>query len=114
MIKKIYYYASFLLLSGCGGSSIPAEYTQKDQWPSIYPDYTQVTVPVNIAPLSFEYEGQADEMVARYAVGSDDIICNGQPAIDKWHSLTQKAKGNAITVEVYTRNGNQWTISVTV
>ena len=100
---------SFLLLSSCGGPSVPSVFTQKDQLPAIYPDYTQVTVPVNMAPLSFEYDGEADEMVARYAVGNDDIVCNGQPAIDEWHSLAQKAKGNAITVEVYTRNGDQWT-----
>ena len=98
-----------LLLMACGGPSVPSEFTQKDQLPAIYPDYTQVTVPVNMAPLSFEYDGEADEMVARYAVGNDDIVCNGQPAIDEWHSLAQKAKGNAITVEVYTRNGDQWT-----
>ena len=100
---------SFLLLSSCGGPSVPSVFTQKDQLPAIYPDYTQVTVPVNMAPLSFEYDGGADEMVARYAVGNDDIVCNGQPGIDEWHSLAQKAKGNAITVEVYTRNGDQWT-----
>ena len=98
-----------LLLMACGGPSVPSVFTQKDQLPAIYPDYTQVTVPVNMAPLSFEYDGEADEMVARYAVGNDDIVCNGQPSIDDWHSLAQKAKGNAITVEVYTRNGDQWT-----
>ena len=100
---------TYLLLSSCGGPSVPSVFTQKDQLPAIYPDYTQVTVPVNMAPLSFEYDGEADEMVARYAVGNDDIVCNGGPAIDEWHSLAQKAKGNAITVEVYTRNGDQWT-----
>ena len=97
-----------LLLVACG-QSVPTEYTQKDQLPTIYPDYTEVTVPVNIAPLSFEYDGQVDEMVARYAVGDKEIVCNGQPDIDEWHAMAEKAKGDAITVEVYTRNGDQWT-----
>ena len=100
--------ASVILLVACG-PSVPTEYTQSDQLPAIYPDYAQVTVPVNIAPLSFEYDGQADEMVARYAVGSDEIVCDGKPDIDAWHALAEKAKGNAITVDVYTRNGDQWT-----
>ena len=100
--------ASGILLAACS-SSVPTEYTQADKLPAIYPDYAQVTVPVNIAPLSFEYDGQADEMVARYAVDDEDIVCNGQPDIDAWHSLTQKAKGKAITVDVYTRTGDQWT-----
>ncbi len=102
------YLASVILLVACG-PSVPTEYTQSDQLPAIYPDYAQVTVPVNIAPLSFEYDGQADEMVARYAVGSDEIVCDGKPDIDAWHALAEKAKGNAITVDVYTRNGDQWT-----
>ncbi|MBO4659447.1 MAG: PD40 domain-containing protein [Prevotella sp.] len=99
---------SCILMVACG-PSVPAEYAQSDKWPAIYPDYAQVTVPVNIAPLSFEYDGQADEMVARYAVGNNEIVCNGQPSIDEWHALAEKAKGNAITVDVYTRNGDQWT-----
>ncbi len=105
----LFYLFAFLPLFMACSPSIPTEYTQSDKLPAIYPDYTEVTVPVNIAPLSFEYDGEADEMVARYAVGNDGIVTNGQPSIDEWHALTQKAKGNAITVDVYTRNGNQWT-----
>ena len=97
-----------LIVAACGGPSVPTQFTQSEQLPSIYPDYTQVTVPVNIAPLTFEYDGQADEMVARYAVGTDAIVTNGQPTIREWRSLTQKAKGDAITVEVFTRNGDKW------
>ncbi len=96
------------MLTACGGPSVPADYEEADQLPAIYPDYTQVTVPVNIAPLCFEYDGQADEMVARYAVDGEEIVCNGQPAIDAWRSLTQKARGKAITVDVYTRNDDKW------
>ena len=112
LVKGIlpFYLFTFLhLLMACGGASVPKDYTQSNKLPAIYPDYVHVTVPVNIAPLSFEYDGEADEMVARYAVGDDEIVCNGQPDIDEWHALAQKAKGNAITVDVYTRNDNQWT-----
>ena len=101
--------STFLLLVACGGPSVPTEYTQSKVQPAIYPDYKQVTVPVNIAPLSFEYDGQADEMVARYAIEDDEIVCNGQPDIDEWHALAEKAKGKAITVDVYTRKDDQWT-----
>ena len=69
---------SALLLVACG-PSVPTDYTQSDKLPTIYPDYAQVTIPVNIAPLSFEYDGEVDEMVARYAVGDDDIVCNAGP-----------------------------------
>ena len=98
-----------LTLIGCGGPTVPTEFTQSKKLPKIYPDYTHVTVPINIAPLNFEYDGQVDEMVARYTVGNDAFVCNGQPDIDDWRSLTSKAKGGNITVEVYTRNGSEWT-----
>ena len=101
-------FISCFLLAACG-TSVPTEYTQSDKLPAIYPDYIGVTVPVNIAPLSFEYDGKADEMVARYAVGNDEIVCNGQPSIDEWKTLTEKAKGNAITVDVYTCSEGKWT-----
>ena len=111
-MRKCKYFISAILLCvmiSCGSPSVPTAFTQSDRQPTIYPDYIDVTVPVNIAPLSFEFDGKADEMVARYAVGDDDIVCNGQPDIDDWHALTEKAKGGAITVDVYTRNGDQWT-----
>jgi len=114
MKRNAFYFSFFifhfsLFLLSCGAPSVPTACAEKDQLPAIYPDYTQVTVPVNIAPLSFEYDGPSDAMVARYAVDDLDIVCNGQPSLKKWRSLTRKAKGKAITVDVYTRNGGQWT-----
>ena len=97
-----------LLLTACGGPKVPTEYKETGKLPTIYPDYIDVTVPVNIAPLTFEFDGASDEMVARYAVGDEAIVCNGQPDIDDWHQLVEKAKGGDISVEVYTRNGSQW------
>lgn len=97
-----------LLLTACGGPKVPTEYKETGKLPTIYPDYIDVTVPVNIAPLTFEFDGTSDEMVARYAVGDEAIVCNGQPDIDDWRQLAEKAKGGDISVEVYTRNGSQW------
>ena len=63
-----------LLLSGCNRHpSLPQDYTQESEKPEIYPDYTDVTVPVNIAPLNFFVE-QADKVVARIQAG--DIAYN--------------------------------------
>ena len=105
---QLLFWASLLLIS-CSGPSIPSEFKQSAKMPTIYPDYIDVTVPVNIAPLTFEFDGEADEMVARYAVGDNDIVCDGRPSIDDWRALTQEAKGGDITVEVYTRKGTDWT-----
>ena len=105
--------AAVALLTACSQTKVPADYTQSQEQPKIYPDYKGVTIPVNMAPLSFELDEHADEMVARYAVDGDEIVCGGgdkaQPAIDDWHELTAKAAGKAITVDIYALRNGQWT-----
>lgn len=101
-----------MLCTSCKGVSVPDSYSQADSLPAIYPDYTDVTIPVNIAPLAFQVEQQAEDAVVRFACGGNEIICGGmkaQPSIDEWKELASKAKGGDITVEVYTRQGDKWT-----
>jgi hypothetical protein len=90
---------------------VPENFTESKSLPKIYPDYTDVTVPVNIAPLTFELDEEADGMIARYAFGDEEIVCEGkaQPEMDDWRTLTEKAKGAAITVDVYALKADQWT-----
>ncbi len=97
-------------LMGCSAPSVPKVFTETNRLPKIYPDYIDVTVPINIAPLTFELDEEADEMIARYAVGDEEIVCEGkaQPEMDDWRTLTEKAKGAAITVDVYARKADQW------
>ena len=112
MIRKYFASISFcLVVVGCGSPSVPEVFTETDSPPKIYPDYTDVTVPINIAPLTFELDEQADDMIARYAVGDKEVVCEGkaQPEIDDWRVLTEKAKGSAITVDVYALKADQWT-----
>ena len=99
-----------MLLAGCG-PAVPDVFTDSKELPKIYPDYTDVTIPVNIAPLTFELDETADDMVARFAMGDEEIICSGkaQPAMDDWRKLTEKAVGGAITVDVYARHADSWT-----
>jgi hypothetical protein len=112
MIRKYFAYISFCLAAvGCGSPSVPEVFTETDSLPKIYPDYTNVTIPVNMAPLTFQLDEQADDMIARYAVGDEEIVCEGkaQPGMDDWRVLTEKAKGSAITVDVYALKADQWT-----
>ena len=99
------------LMTACG-HRVPSQYAQSDNYPKIYPDYVNVTVPVNIAPLSFQMDPKNEEMVVRYSVGDEEMVCGGEqacPSIGKWRQLTDKAKGAAIQVEVYARKDDQWT-----
>ena len=99
------------LLTACG-HQLPTNYNESDSFPEIYPDYTDVTIPVNIAPLTFEMDIPPEDMAVRFSVDNEEIICNGtkaQPDFDEWQQLTNAAKGKAIKVEVYACNQGQWT-----
>ena len=76
------------LLTSCE-PKLPTDYVEKDVLPKIYPDYVNVTIPVNIAPLTFQLDDEADEMVARYKAGDVEIVCADkmQPDPDEWREL---------------------------
>lgn len=110
-IRNILYIGLCLAMMGCSGPSVPEVFTESKDLPNIYPDYTNVTIPTNIAPLTFELDEAVDEMIARYAVGDKELVFEGkaQPQMDDWRMLTEKAKGGAMTVDVYARRADQWT-----
>ena len=103
-----FYLFTFLLFS-CG-PSVPEEFVESDELPRIYPDYVDVTIPVNIAPLTFELDDDdADGMIARYQAGKVEVVCEDkmQPSIGDWRKLMEQ--GSDICVDVYVRHGDQWT-----
>ena len=110
-IRNIIYIGLCLAMMGCSEPSVPEVFTESKSLPKIYPDYTNVTIPINIAPLTFELDEAADEMIARYAVGDQEMVFKNkvQPQMDDWRMLTEQAKGGAITVDVYARRAGQWT-----
>ena len=114
VMKKMMRFATigvWLAVAGCSGPSVPDVFTETAALPKIYPDYTDVTVPVNMAPLTFELDEEADGMIARFAAADAEIVCSGkaQPEMEDWRSLAERAKGGAITVDVYARKDGQWT-----
>lgn len=102
------------LLLSCQRASLPAQYAEGKSFPAIYPDYVEVTVPVNIAPLTFEWDGaDCADMVTRLTAGDEQVVLGGpkaQPGADDWRALAQTASGKSIVVEVFTQDGQgQWT-----
>jgi len=111
MKKLLFFAAATTMLVACG-YQIPQSFSESDELPNIYPDYTDVTVPVNIAPLTFEIDGKADGVVARLTAGNEELVCGGskvQPDAGDWKRLVESAKGDAIEVEVYVEKDDQWT-----
>ena len=120
---------ALLLLSSCGHHpAVPAGASEVSVLPPIFPDYCDVTVPCNIAPLNFmlpadEYEA----CVARFTVGGDlhsvggdlqsphgqqQTYGNGvkvQIPEKEWHAMLDAAKGKSMKVEVWGRKAGGWT-----
>ena len=118
VLMKRYYFliaAALLLLASCvNHPEVPASSKEAQCLPAIYPDYCDVTVPCNIAPLNFmlpadEYE----ECVARLsdADGRQQTYGKGvkvQIPESEWHTMLDASKGKSIKVEVWGKKGGEW------
>ena len=99
------------LLGACRQAQVPVDFKQVRRDVPIYPDYTGVTIPVNIAPLNFELLAPADNAVTRFTAGNRELVCGGlkiRPDFDEWRALTAAASGDSITVEVFAEQDGQW------
>lgn len=77
---------------------------QSNDLPPIFPDYTDITIPKNIAPLNFCVP-QAEEVTATFTLnGKERMRASGKNTIrldmDNWHALLAEAEGQAIEVQV--------------
>ena len=110
-MKHAFYILLTMCLLACSGPQVPSQYKESQAEVPIYPDYQDVTIPENVAPLNFELLIQSDEAVVRLSAAGEEIVCEGpkiRPDIDDWKALTQKAKGDAISVEVFADIKGQW------
>ena len=106
---------ALLLLSSCAGHpDVPSSSKEAKSLPAIYPDYCNVTVPYNIAPLNFmlpidEYEA----CVARLTMpdGQQQTYGHGvkvQIPESEWHEMLNVSKGKSIKVEVWGQKEGEW------
>ncbi len=78
--------------------------------PAIYPDYTQVVIPPNIAPLNFFIEEKGTKyFVMIYSINGDTIkIINKSPSIyipiRRWKQLLNRNRNKDIYFDVYVKN----------
>ena len=111
-MKRLFLLTAVTMILAACGTKIPEKFSESDELPHIYPDYTNVTVPINIAPLTFEIDGKADGIVAKMTAGNEEVICGGTkilPDADDWNRLVESAKDDAIKVEVYVEKNDHWT-----
>ena len=100
--------AALLLLSSCAHHpDVPSSSRETKCLPDIFPDYCNVTVPCNIAPLNFMLPADKyEECVARISTpnGQQQTYGNGvkvQIPESEWHDMLIASKGKSMKVEVW-------------
>ena len=97
-----------LLLTSCVAT--PKDVVMQDQLPDIYPDYCNVTIPENNAPLNFLIRNDHCEAI-EVRVGELTLNARGNEAvfdIDDWKELLQQSAGQTLTVTVTALIDGQW------
>ncbi len=92
-----------LAFTSCSSWEEPAGVSE--QIPAIFPDYADVTVPCNIAPLNFMVEGAGKIQAVLMLEGSELMRASGKEGViefpmKKWQTVLSEAKGRDLAVLV--------------
>jgi len=100
-----------VLLASCR-PAVPTQSTSAGRLPHIQPDYTDVTIPINLCPTNFGVREEGREVVARFSTNTLSFTYGEgkQVLIDpvEWEQLKQSAAGGDITVEVWSKQQDGW------
>ena len=109
----LYIILTAAILAACGQKTfdVPTTYVEEAQLANIYPDYKDIVVPENIAPLNFMVDG-AEGMVVTLEGNGITLTASGTDRIDmdstEWRNLLKGNMGKEITVTVYTQKDGKW------
>ena len=107
-LSFIIYHLSFLfLLSAC--TPTPENVQKSDLLPPLYPDYCDVTIPVNIAPLNFLL--RADCEAVEVKAGDLTVNYKGNEVVfdcDEWKEMLTQNAGKQIQVTVTALIQGRW------
>ena len=116
--SRIYFLSLLLafLLTACGRTyTVPQNTKPTTQKLKIYPDYTNIVIPPNIAPLNFMVRAVGDEFVAQIVAPSGKQIVSGSDETGiirfdsvEWRNLLYSNKGQSLTATIYVKRGDQW------
>ena len=96
-----------LILTSC--TPTPKDVIMQDELPPIYPDYCEVTIPENIAPLNFLLRANCEAIEVK--AGSLTINARDNEAvfdIDDWKALMEQSAGKEIDVTITALIDGRW------
>ncbi|TFG41761.1 MAG: hypothetical protein E4H43_04000 [Bacteroidia bacterium] len=79
---------------------------ESSSFPDIFPDYTGVTIPADIAPLNFSISDRCERVLVIISgeTGKIEIKSSDNKVIipsDKWKKLIHENRGGSLKVEVF-------------
>ena len=112
-MKKIILYIILITIILSCSSKLP-DGKNIDKLPVIFPDYVNVTIPQNIAPLNFILKDSAEDAYVSFTVDGKQLIIKakkGQFSIPKsdWKELLKTAAGKSIEASIYAKE-SEWVI----
>lgn len=110
-MNKAYLSFIFLLIGLAACTPKPENVMYVTECAPIYPDYTHITIPYNIAPLNFMIEG-ADGLQVTIHGDTDSLLVSGKDKacfpMDKWKKLLLRQKGKPMQVYVTALMNGKW------
>ena len=108
MLDRLVMLPILALLAAC--TPTPENVQKSDALPPIYPDYCDVTIPENIAPLNFLLRGDYDAVEVKVGditqnAGGNEVVFD----IDEWKALMKVSAGQTLNVTVTALIHGHWT-----
>lgn len=106
--------ATWALVACSPQAVVPENATTINEKVSIYPDYRDITIPANIAPLNIQVKSAGSEYVGCVECGSNRVVAaagkDGILQFDslEWKKLLTDARGKALNVTLYAERNGQW------
>lgn len=105
-----------LVLTACGApqARIPDTSRSVDEALQVYPDYRNIVIPPNIAPLNMQVKNAGDSFVVTYEGHKGRLIAaagkDGKFVLDSlaWHDLLAANADQDLTVTLYARRAGGW------
>ena len=119
-MRRLIYILMLVVLAACG--EVQTSYRQCPELPPMYPNYADITIPYNIAPLNFEIDSV--ERIELLIKGEQDWTFESRGTTmrfneRKWREMLDAERGNELLIHLTTLRDNEhcgwrsftWTIS---
>jgi hypothetical protein len=106
-----YCFFALVVLYSC--SPMSQNVQVNEEYPDIYPDYIDITIPENIAPLNFLLRDSVEKVIAAIKGENQEITVKGKQKVQipekQWNRMLLKNGEQNLEVTVTTLKNGQWT-----